>query len=219
MVGDNIRLQLLPHTLIGNAAKWYIELPCTLVNTFGALAMEFLKQFHFPIRYKTKTKLLNTLHQDTCTHISHHIHEWRRRMVKAPSPYYLLVDWFCKSLLPQIFMDISLGGAITKYQSIHRAQHLDLIYSQSGTLYNRILNTPRTSNAPATQQPNAHTDGIIDTTFGSAVKQHSAQLSVDLATSSQSAALPTAAINYMQSMEKPSEKNKKNKKTTSLSEE
>ena len=45
MVDDSIRLRLFPHTLTGNAAKWYIALPCASVNTFDTLAMEFLKHF------------------------------------------------------------------------------------------------------------------------------------------------------------------------------
>jgi len=45
MVDYNIHLWLFSRALSGNAAKWYIELPHTLFNTFGALAIEFLKHF------------------------------------------------------------------------------------------------------------------------------------------------------------------------------
>jgi hypothetical protein len=41
----------------------------------------------------------------------------------------LLADWFTKSLLPPIAKYVSMSGAITEEQAIHRAQHLDLIYS------------------------------------------------------------------------------------------
>jgi hypothetical protein len=37
---------------------------------------------------------------------------------------------------------VSMSGAITKEQEIHHAQHLDLIYSQSGTLYDLIPHAP-----------------------------------------------------------------------------
>jgi len=123
MVDDSIWLWLFPNTLTGNAAKWYIELPRVSINTFGALAIEFLKHFQLPIHYETRMKLLNTLCQDTSTHISDHIHEWRpkRRLFKVPLSDYLLADWFCKSLLPQITKDVSLGGAVTEDQSIHFA--------------------------------------------------------------------------------------------------
>lgn len=130
MVDESIWLWLFPCKLIGNATKWYIKLPCTSINTFGTLAMEFLKHFHLPVHYETGMELLTNLCQDTSTHISHHIHEWRcrRRLIKAPIPYYLLTDWLCKSLLPQIAKDIALGGAVTEYQSIRHAQHLFIVW-------------------------------------------------------------------------------------------
>jgi len=62
MVDDSIRLRLFTCTLIGSTTKWYIEIPRVSMNTFGALAMEFLKNFQLPIFYKTGMKLLTTLH-------------------------------------------------------------------------------------------------------------------------------------------------------------
>ena len=123
MVNDSIQLWIFTHTLTGNAAKWYTELPRALVNTFGALAMEFLKHFQLPIRYETRTELLNSLCEDTATHIFGHIHEWRRRqrLVKSPLLNYLLVGWFYKSLLPQIAKYVALGGVIMEDQSIYHA--------------------------------------------------------------------------------------------------
>ena len=44
------------------------------------------------------------------------------------------MDWFTKSLLPQVAQDIAMSGAVTEEQDIRHAQHLDLIYSQAGTL-------------------------------------------------------------------------------------
>lgn len=123
MVDDSIRLRLFPHTLTRNVAKWYFELPSALANTFGALQMEFLKKFQITIHYETRMELLTTLRQDTSTHIFDHIHEWRCRwrIVKAPISGYLLADWFCKSLLPQISKDIALAGTIIEDQSILHA--------------------------------------------------------------------------------------------------
>jgi len=57
----------------------------------------------------------------------------------------LLSDWFCKSLLPPISKEVSLAGVITEEQSICRAQHLDLIYSQSRTLYYLFTHAPHPS--------------------------------------------------------------------------
>ena len=158
--------------LTGNATKWYIELPRATINTFGALATEFLKNFQLPIRFETGTKLLTSLRQDTTTHISDHIHEWscRKRLVKVPIPDHLLANWFCKSLLPHISKYIGLSGVITKDQCIRRAQHFDLIYSQSGTLYDFLPNAPGNPNPPATQKIGAHADSLVGTISGVATK-------------------------------------------------
>lgn len=192
------------------------------MNTFDALAIEFLKKFQLPIRYETGTELLTSFRQDTATHIFDHIHEWRRRrrLVKAPIPDFLLTDRFCKSLLPQIARDVALGGAVLEDQSICHAQHLDLIYSQSGTLYDIIPYAPVNPNPPTTQHPGAHADGIIGATSGVAVKQLSgsvAKLAVDPST--KATALPATIVNSVQSTQKSSGKNKKNKNKTAPSEE
>ena len=45
-----------------------------------------------------------------------------------------------------------MGGAIIKEKAISRAQYLDLVYSQSGTLYDLIPQTPRPSTDPTNTQ-------------------------------------------------------------------
>ena len=62
--------------------------------------------------------------------------------MKALIPNALLEDWFTKSLLPKISCDVAMPGMVTEEDVIRRAQHLDLIYSQSGTLYDIILQAP-----------------------------------------------------------------------------
>ena len=52
MLDDSIKLHLFPHTLTGNAIKWFIELPTSSFRDFGSLAMAFLTHFQLPIRYK-----------------------------------------------------------------------------------------------------------------------------------------------------------------------
>ena len=81
---DSIKLQLFPKTLTSNAAKWFIELPSASFFDFQSLAIAFLTHFQLPIRYETGIELLTSLRQNTTTHISNHIHEWRRhrRLVK-----------------------------------------------------------------------------------------------------------------------------------------
>lgn len=91
---DSIKLRLFPRTLSGTAAKWFIELPATSFFDFQSLAITFLTHFQLPIWFKMGTKLLTSLRQNTATHISDHIHEWRRRirLVKALILDALLAD-------------------------------------------------------------------------------------------------------------------------------
>ena len=93
---DSIQLRLFQRTLTGTAEKWYIELPRHSFVDFSALETVFLTHFQLPIRYETGTNLLNSLRQNTSTHISDHIHEWRwqRGPIKAPIKDQLLADWF-----------------------------------------------------------------------------------------------------------------------------
>ena len=113
---DSVRLRLFQQTLIGTAAKWYIELPQHSFVDFGSFPTVFLTHFQLLIRYEMGTDLLTSLRQKTSTHIFDHIHEWRRKrkLIKAPIPYQLLADWFTKSLLNPISQDVAMGGAITE---------------------------------------------------------------------------------------------------------
>jgi hypothetical protein len=94
------------------------------------------------------TDLLNYLRKSNSTHISNHIHEWRRRrrLIKSAILYQLLEDWFTKSLFPPIAIDLSMGGIVTEERTISGAQYLDLVYSQSNTLYDLIPHVPLPSN-------------------------------------------------------------------------
>ena len=131
LMDDSIHLRIIQRNLTGIATKWYIELPQHSVWDFNALAMAFLTHFQLPIRYEIGTDLLTSLQQTTSTHLSDHIHEWRRRrrLIKAPIPDQLLDDWFTKYLLPPIARDVSMGGVVTEEQAVSRAQYLDLVYS------------------------------------------------------------------------------------------
>ena len=126
-----IRLRIFKRTLASIATKWYIELPQHSFWDFNALAMAFLTHFQLPIRYEIGTDLLTSLCQTTSTHISDHIHEWRRRrrLIKAPIPDRLLPDWFTKYLLPSLARYVAMEGAVTKEKSISYAQYLELVYS------------------------------------------------------------------------------------------
>jgi hypothetical protein len=110
---------------------------------------------------------LSSFKQSYSTHISDHIHEWRRRirLIKVPLSDQLLAEWFTKSLISPIARDVSMGGVITKEQTISRVQYLDLVYSQMGTLYDLSPNAPHPStNATLTPPIASHVvDGVIGT--------------------------------------------------------
>ena len=54
-----------------------------------------------------------------------------------------------------------MSGAITEEQAISQAQYLDLVYSQSGTLYDLIPQAPRPITDPAKPPTEAPVDGIV----------------------------------------------------------
>jgi len=66
-----------------------------------------------------------------------------------------------KSLLPTIAKYMAMSGALTEEEVILLAQQLDLIYSQSSTLYDILPNALH----PSTEQPkptlNPHAYGVI----------------------------------------------------------
>ena len=117
-------------------------------------------------------ELLTNFKQTNATHISDHIHEWRhrRRMVKTFVPDQLLVEWFSKSMLPYIIEDVAKDGVITEEQAISHAQYLDLIYTQSGMLYEKIPNTPRSN---FTVPPPSKDDHVNDDMISTASTHHS----------------------------------------------
>ena len=82
-------------------------------------------------------------------------------MIKAPIPDQFLANWFVKSLLPTIAKDVALSRVVTEEQVILRAQHLDLVYSQSGVLYDILPNAPRSWQELPRSSPGPHADGIV----------------------------------------------------------
>jgi hypothetical protein len=167
LMDDSIRLRLFQRTLTGSAAKWYIELPRGFFSDFNTLAMAFLTHYQLPIYYETGTEILTSFKQNKATHISDHIHEWRRRrrLIKLELPDQLLAEWFTKSFVNDIGRDIAMGGVVTEEQAISHAQYLDLVYSQTGTLYDLLPDLPRPSTSATSTTPAAShaADGVIGT--------------------------------------------------------
>jgi hypothetical protein len=208
LMDDSIRLRLFQRTLTGAAAKWYIELPRGFFSDFNTLAMAFLTHYQLPIRYDTGTEILTSFKQSTSTHISDHIHEWRRRrrLIKLELPDQLLAEWFTKSFVNKIGKDIAMGGVVTEEQAISRAQYLDLVYSQTGTLYDLLPDLPRPGTSTSSAPPVAShaADGVIGSTHS---HSHSVSTTTPKSTSSnvQSAPSPapppgkTSEVNVVQS--------------------
>jgi hypothetical protein len=76
LMDDSVRLRIFQRTLMGVAAKWYIELPSAGFVDFGSWANGFLHHFQLPIRYDSGTELLTSFQQGDAINISDHIHEW-----------------------------------------------------------------------------------------------------------------------------------------------
>ena len=107
--------------------------------------------------------MLYTFRQNKATHISDHIQEWRRwkSLIEAIIPLEFLLEWFLKSLFPYISNDVSTLGVTNEEEAILRAQQLDLIYSQSGILYEIILEAPRPTHDAEKPKLGPHADGVV----------------------------------------------------------
>jgi hypothetical protein len=85
-------------------------------------------------------------------------------LIKLDLPDQLLAEWFMKSFVNKISHEIAMGGVFTEEQAISRAQYLDLVYSQTGTLYNFLLDAPHPSTTTSTTLVASHVvDGVIGT--------------------------------------------------------
>jgi hypothetical protein len=107
--------------------------------------------------------LLANFEQTKADHISDHIEEWRHRksLIKLPVPPTFFLKWFLKSLVPQLSKDVTMLGVFSKEDTIMRAQHLELIYSQPGLLYNIFRDAPRSILDKTRQGVGPHADGIV----------------------------------------------------------
>jgi hypothetical protein len=141
---DSIQLRLFQRTLIGSVMKWYIELDRLRYSSFVELPMAFLNHFQLPVRYDSCIELLANFEQTTVDHISDHIQEWRsqKSLIKVPVPLAFLLEWFLKSLVPQLSKYVAMSGVFSEEDAIMRAQQIELIYSQSSLLYNILPNAP-----------------------------------------------------------------------------
>ena len=95
-----------------------------------------------------------------------------------------------------------MGGDVTKEQDIIQAQYLDLVYSQSVTLYDFIPNDPHPSTDP-TKPP---VDGVVATIQPSSTAKTVKPQSTSTTTSSTHTV--STKLNAIQSSQTPNNKNK-----------
>jgi hypothetical protein len=119
-------------------------------------------------------------------------------LIKATIPDQLLAEWFTKSLLPPISRDVTMGGVVTEEEAIARAQYLDLVYSQSGTLYELIPNATHTPTDPSKASSMTRVDGVIGT-----VKTQSSSQTTRMTNCSISA--PVTSLNSLSSTSLPTQ--------------
>ena len=91
----------------------------------------FLQYFQLPVRYDEGVEILLSFHQNTATHITDHIHEWRRHrsLCKIQLDDRIFLDWFLKTLLPPIAKDVASECPQSEEEAILKAQQFDLIYT------------------------------------------------------------------------------------------
>jgi hypothetical protein len=106
---DFVQLHLFQCTLIKSATKWYIELDQSRYSSFSELAMDLLNHFQLPVRYDTDNELLANFEKIKVDHILDHIREWKfhKSLIKVPGPPSFLLEWFLKSLVPQLSKDVA----------------------------------------------------------------------------------------------------------------
>jgi hypothetical protein len=125
-------------------------------------------------------------------------------MIKVIIPDILLTEWFTKLLLPPIARDVAMGGAVTEEETIAQTQYLDLVYSQSGTLYDLLPNVAQANANPSKSSSSSHADGVI----GSVKTQYTSQSTTLSSTSPQN---QISEVNTVQSA--PSQQSRGKKKT------
>jgi hypothetical protein len=73
MNDDSIHLRIFQHTLMGVAAKWYIELLSGTYCKFNQMVLVFLNRFQLLVHYYVGIEIFLALRQDKAMHILDHI--------------------------------------------------------------------------------------------------------------------------------------------------
>lgn len=137
VIENNIRLWLFQRTLTRPATKWYVDQSFASQENFSSLATAFLTLFHLPVCHDSNLELLRNFKQTRTTHISDHLHEWQKfhSLCKTQYEDKVLLDIFLRSLTSEISKDVENSSPQTEEETVSKAQHLELIYTQSGYIY------------------------------------------------------------------------------------
>jgi hypothetical protein len=88
------------------------------------LAKEFLTFFQLPIRHDNGLELLSNFKQTLATHITDHIHEWRRQrsLCKEETTKQECLDWLLRSLASLLSKDVASTFPQSEEEAISKAQ-------------------------------------------------------------------------------------------------
>ena len=115
-----------------------------------------------------------------------------------------------------------MGGSITKEQAISHTEYLDLVYSQSGTLYDLIPHSPRPITNPSRPETEPLVDGILGSvqtqTVAKSSKKQTTAPSNQQAPPAKTVSTPVASteVNAVQSTESSGGKKKGKNKSKKL---
>ena len=101
-------------------------------------------------------------------------------------------------MLPPISRYVAMGGAVTEEQAINLAQYLDLVYSQSRTLYDLIPQAPCPNTDPTNPPTETHVDGVVGSIQPPSAAKPSKQHSTS--TTTPSSPMVSSQVNAIQSM-------------------
>jgi hypothetical protein len=85
-----------------------------------------------------------------------------------------------------------MGGVVTKEEAIARDQYLDLVYSQSGTLYELIPNATHLNNDPSKPSTASHADGVIGSVKNQSTTQSTGTIQRPTSTVTPSSTAPSS---------------------------
>jgi hypothetical protein len=85
-----------------------------------------------------------------------------------------------------------MGGVVIEEEAIARAQYLDLVYSQSGTLYELIPNATHATTDPSKPLSTSHADGVIGSIKTQSTSQSTGTTQWSVSTSAPSSTTPSS---------------------------